>query len=266
MPKAVELTVDAAWFIADQEDAGSFPWVLAIIPPYRDQSDRAAFASRQTAELDRLGVVEDGQISPAVRQWIRIVCEPECWLELRYVRGVDGKRLRGIVARRHGETVVALRNAQFITFSPVGGDVDHRFAEIVTAGLPRREPADFAEFELPAHVGAKADEQIRDGADLFRVMDYLGIPDSARPVVSAVFDSPQSYVEVVAGQRCGAARHTTDVGVAVVDTVAGRVVVSPARAFDGRWVSTFAPGTPAAITRSVTELIATLPDGEYAGQ
>ena len=29
----------------------------------------------------------------------------------------------------------------------------------------------------------------------------------------------------------------------IVDTAAGRVLVSPSRAFDGEWVSTFAPGT-----------------------
>ena len=49
--------------------------------------------------------------------------------------------------------------------------------------------------------GARADERLRSGAPLTEVLDYLGIPKSARPVVESVFSGPRSYVEVVAGCR-----------------------------------------------------------------
>lgn len=264
MPDAVELTVESAWFIADEFAAGTFPWVLAITPPYTDASHCSAFVKRQTAELMRLGILTGGQVAPAVRQWIHTVCCPDRWLELRYVGpGSSRDLLRGIVARRGAQTVVALRNAGLVTFSALPIEDPHALVTAVTAGLSGRPPALFDEFALPTTVGARADRQMREGAGLASVMDYLGIPHSARAFVESVFTGPRSYVEVVAGQRRGAVRQTTEVGIAVVDAVAGRAVISPTRAFDGEWVSTFAPGTPFAIALALEDLSAGLPDGRW---
>ncbi len=115
-PNAVELTVDAAWFIADAVGAGSFPWALAITPPYRDASERVAFTARQIEDLTRLGVVsaDTGRIDPRVAEWIKVVCFPDRWLELRYVgirsasASEPAEMLRGFVARRSERTVNAL--------------------------------------------------------------------------------------------------------------------------------------------------------------
>lgn len=265
MPDAVELTADSAWFIGDATGAGTFPWVLAITPPYRDESDRAGFAARQTAELTRLGVMTAGQVEPVVQRWVQTICRPERWLELRYVGSATSSRdlLRGIVARRGERTVVALRNAGLVTFSELQIDEPHDLVPVVTAGLPGRAPALFDEFALPASVGARADRQLREGAELSGVMDYLCVPDSARFFVQSAFAGPRSYVELVAGQRYGTRQQTTEVGVAVMDTTAGRAVISPTRAFDGEWVSTFAPGTPFAIARALEHLAMTLPDGRW---
>ena len=49
----------------------------------------------------------------------------------------------------------------------------------------------------------------------------------------------------------------------LVDTTAGRVLVSPSRAFDGEWVSTFRPGTPFATAVAIEQLTSFLPDGEW---
>src|SRR5579875_3248996 len=126
-PNAVELTVEQAWFIAESVGAGTFPWVLAITTPYTDAGQRGAFVERQTAELTRMGLMSaDAVINPAVADWIRVVCFPDRWLDLRYVgpdTGPDrGDMLRGIVARRGDKTVVALRNAQLVTFTAMNID------------------------------------------------------------------------------------------------------------------------------------------------
>lgn len=266
-PNAVELTADAAWFIADTVGAGAFPWVLGITPPYRDGSQRAAFVARQTEELTGLGVIagEPGRISSAVADWIKVVCFPERWLELRYVRtgSGSGELLRGIVARRGGQTVVALRNAQLVTFTALTVDDPYALVPILAVGLGNRAPAQFAEFVLPARVGARADEQLRGGADLAGVLDFLGVPQSARAAVKAVFTGPCSYVEVVAGRNQDGSHSTTDVGIALVDTSEGRILVSPAKASDGEWISTYAPGNPFAIALAIENLAATLPDGQW---
>jgi hypothetical protein len=70
-------------------------------------------------------------------------------------------------------------------------------------------------------------------------------------------------VEIVAGCRHGGRHTRTEVGMSVVDTPAGRVLVSPARAFDGEWISTFSPGTPFAIGVAVEQLTGQLPDGHW---
>ena len=116
---------------------------------------------------------------------------------------------------------------------------------------------------MPTRVGARADERLRSGAPLAEVLDYLGIPKSARPVVESVFAGPRSYVEIVAGCHRDGRHATTEVGMSIVDTTAGRVLVSPSRAFDDEWVSTFSPGTPFAIAVAVEQLISSLPDGHW---
>lgn len=271
-PNAVELTVDHAWFIAETIGAGSFPWVLAITSPYSDAAQRQAFLDRQRAELTRMGLVSDGGIvNPVVADWIRVVCFPERWLDLRYVGPAKdaagtGELLRGIVAQRSAttaKTIVALRSAQLITFTAMDIGDPRALVPVLGVGLAQQPPARFDAFSMPTRVGARADERLRSGAPLAEVVDYLGIPQSARPVVESVFTGPRSYVEIVAGCRRDGRHATTEVGMSIVDAEAGRVLVSPSRAFDGEWVSTFAPGTPFAIAVAIEQLIALLPEAEW---
>jgi EspG family len=269
-PNAVELTVDHAWFIAETIGAGTFPWVLAITTPYRDAAQRAAFLQRQKTELIQLGLVsESGAVNPAVAEWIKVVCFPDRWLDLRYLGPAEGGLLRGIIAQRAvvtgrtPKTIVALRSAQLITFTAMDIDDPRALVPVLGVGLAQRPPAQFDEFTMPARVGARADERLRSGAPLAEVLDYLGIPKSARSVVESVFAGPRSYVEIVAGCHRDGRHATTEVGMSIVDTTEGRVLVSPSRAFDDEWVSTFSPGTPFAIAVAVEQLIGGLPDGQW---
>src|ERR1700753_1887717 len=104
-PNAVEVTVDHAWFVAETIGAGSFPWVLAITPPYCDAAQRNAFFVRQRADLIRMGLLsEDGVVNPAGADWIKTVCFPARWLDLRNLGPSSatgaGELLRGIVVQR----------------------------------------------------------------------------------------------------------------------------------------------------------------------
>ncbi|EFV14568.1 ESX secretion-associated protein EspG [Segniliparus rugosus] len=273
-PVAAELTVEQAWFLGERLGAGAFPWALAITAPYQDERQRVRLGAQHAKDLAEVGVVgADGSVDPSVAGWIHTVCRPDRWLELRYVVAsphADGdpgsahpKLLRGFVARTQSQTVVALRNAQLVAFTAIEADEPSALVPSVVAGLSQRAPAQFPEFTLPAEAGAKADEKLRSGASLDDVVERLGIPPAARPVVQAALRGRRSYVEVVAGQRDGAAKRSTEVGVSVVDTGAGRVLVSPRRAADGVWLSTFAPGTPFAIAVAVDQLTAELPEGRW---
>ena len=260
---AVELTVDAAWHIAESVGAGSFPWVLAITPP-QVQPRGAGAQDQLRADLIRTRVMSDrGSVDPAVVRWIRTVCAPQRWLELRYVRGTGTDVLRGLVARRDEHTVVALRSGGLVTFTELDISDPGLLAPIVTAGLPGRPPAKFAEFVLPTKVGARADERLRAGADLDGVLDHLGLPASAVPVVRSVFTGARSYVEVRAGSARDGVHSLTEVGVGIIDAEAGRLLVHPERAVDGEWISTFSPGTPFAIALALDRLTEALPDGRW---
>lgn len=204
-----------------------------------------------------------GSVDPHVARWLRIVCAPDRWLELRYVRGNGTDLLRGLVARRNEETVVALRTGALVTFTELDISDPAQLAPVVTAGLPGRAPARFAEFALPTRVGVRADERLRAGADLGAVLDHLAVPASAIPVVRSVFTQSRSYVEVRAGSAHDGVHNLSEVGVGITDAEAGRVLVSPERAADGEWVSTFAPGTTFAIALALDRLTETLPDGRW---
>lgn len=260
---AVELSAEQAWFLADRLGAGGFPWVLAITQPYSEPAAKADFDADQVAALTRMGVLSpDGSVHPAVAHWIRIVCRPRRHLELRWVSG-SGAMLRGILARRGDDTVAALRSDQLMTCSALTIASPEALVPVLTAGLSGRAPARFDEFAMPAHIGARADERLRRGESLDDVMDHLGIPPTAHAVVRAAFAPGRSYVEIVAGDHRDGHRVSTDVGVSIVDTSAGRVVVAPVKAADGTWISTFAPGTDLAVAAAVARLTATLPDGPW---
>ncbi|MCV7281518.1 ESX secretion-associated protein EspG [Mycolicibacterium flavescens] len=260
---AVELTAEQAWFVADRTGVGGYPWVLAVTPPYSDLAARGRVETRLTAELVELGVMSaDGTVNNAVRQWVTTTCRARRWLELRFVRGA-GSMLRGHVGRRDDATVVALRSGGLVTLTALDLHHPQALVPVLTAGLSGRAPARFDEFAIPARIGARADEQLRNGAELAEVIEFLGVPPSARAVVEAAYSTDRSYVEVVAGDHRDGHRISTDVGVSVVDTREGRVLVHPSKAFDGEWVSTFTPGTPHAIATAVERLTATLPDGVW---
>ncbi|MGV0785035.1 ESX secretion-associated protein EspG [Mycolicibacterium peregrinum] len=260
---AVELTTDQAWYLAEVLGAGAYPWVLAITPPYSEPVQRAGFVAEQAAELTRMGVLDaGGGVNPRVAQWVRLACRATQWLDLRFVSG-PGDLLRGIVARRDGRTVVVLRNAQLVTFTEMDIAHPHALGPVLTAGLSNRKPARFEEFALPAAAGARADEQIRNGTPLTEVLGFLGVPASARSIVEAVFDGRRTYVEIVAGEHRDGHRVTTQVGVSIIDTPGGRILVSPSKAFDGEWISTFTAGSADAIAMAVERLTASLPSGSW---
>ncbi len=261
---AVELTADAAWLVAESVGAGSFPWVLAITPPLTEPREVTATLGRLRAELTRVEVMSaDERMDPTVARWVRTVCAPDRWLELRYVRGAGTDLMRGVVARRGQHTVVALRSGELVTFTELDISDPAFLAQVVSAGLPGRAPARFAEFVLPTRVGVRADERLRAGADLDGVLESLGLPASAVPVVHSVFSGPRSYLEVRAGRAHDGARSLSEVGIGIVDAAAGRVLVSPERAADGEWLSTYAPGTPFAIALALERLTETVPDGGW---
>ena len=100
----------------------------------------------------------------------------------------------------------------------------------VAAELLVARPLTSPSSPCPRSVGARADQRIPQRSTFPEVLDFLGIPDGARHVVSSAFaGSPRTYVEIVAGEHRDGPHVTTDVGVSIVDCVQARILVSPMR-------------------------------------
>ncbi|EFV14685.1 ESX secretion-associated protein EspG [Segniliparus rugosus] len=257
-PDAVELTAAQAWFIADQIGAGEYPWSLAITQPFGSPLVADKIADELRQELAALGVIgKDGEIDQRVATWVRTVCAARRCFEARTVRGgvpaLDARsnQLRTLVAQQDGLTVVAMRAGALVTFTQLGAPHPRTLASVLTAGLPGAEPAKFRQFALPTSDGAKADERLRAGVSADAVLAGLGIPEEASAALRAMFAGPRSYVEISFRSKPGSAEN---IGIGVLDTVAGRVLVAPSRAPDGQWVSTFSPGTAAAVAAALAAL------------
>ena len=63
-----------ACFVAESAGAGYFPWVLAITPPYAEESLRPAFEARMRAELSELGVMVADRVTAPVTRWVTTAC------------------------------------------------------------------------------------------------------------------------------------------------------------------------------------------------
>lgn len=264
--KAVEVTAEQAWFLADHLGAGSYPWKLAITGTYVDPSERESFNERCRTELAAAGVFdEQGNVSPAVAAAVRGICRAGQWLE--WLTIVDaGQMLRGVLARTSADTaVVALRYAQMVTFTPMQLAHSEALVPIITTGLPEdQHPARFNEFELSMDIGKKIDERVSRGADLAEALVDLGISESDADIMSMARSGKRITVELTAHEAVNGARHQTDVSVNLISTDVGLILVSPTSGSPGSGgVSLFSPAEPFAVAMAVRDLTARLPSGTW---
>lgn len=263
--EAVELTAQHAWFLADHLHAGSYPWKLAITAPYTDPSDRDAFNRQCIDELTEAGVFDvQGHVKPSVAESIRVVCQAHQWLEWLTIVDQD-QILRGVLARSTPpDAVVALRYAQMVTFTPLQLTHTESVVPIIAAGLPEQPPAQFDEFCLPMDTGKAIDARIGRGADVVETLTELGIPEWEAEIMEVARTGDHINVEITAHEATNGARHETDVGINVISTEVGRILVSP-QAGEPRagGSSVFAPADQFSVAMAVRDLTARLPSGTW---
>ncbi|HLR99565.1 ESX secretion-associated protein EspG [Mycolicibacillus parakoreensis] len=264
--QAVEVTTEQAWFLADLLRAGTYPWKLAITTPYADPGDHAAVAQRCTEELTGQGIVDArGHVLPVVADAIRTTCRSRQRLEWLTVIDQD-QILRGVLARADtsGEAVVALRHAQMVTFTPLHIDSGLALVPVVTAGLDDQPPARFTEFSLPMEVGVALDKRIAAGADIVAELVDLGVPESDAQVMEIARIGDHPFTEITAQETSNGSSRATDVGVTVINTEIGRILVSTA-ADEPRagGESVFAPAEPLAVAVALRELTDRLPERNW---
>lgn len=264
--EAIEVTAHQAWFLADYLSAGSFPWKLAVTAPYFEPAERESFHEQALAELTTSGVIDsEGTVKPSAAHSIRTICRSSHWLE--WVTMVDPDQiLRGVLARGPGAAaVVALRYAQMITFTPMQLAHSEAVVPIISAGLPADvQPAQFSEFELSIDVGTAIDGRIARGAHVAETLIDLGVPEHTADIMEIAYTGDRITVEVTAHEATNGARHQTDVGVSLISTEIGLILVSPTPGQSRAGAtSVFAPGEPFAIAMAVRDLTGRLPSGPW---
>ncbi len=263
---AVEVTADQAFYLADRLRAGSYPWRLAITSPYIDPAEMEAFNARCAEQLADSGVLDgQGRVHPAVADMVRAVCRAHQWLE--WLTVIDADRiLRGVLARTSSSgpsAVVALRYAHLVTFTAMQIDHSEGVVPIVTAGLEDQRPASFTEFAIPMDLGVRVDKRIAAGAEVSAVLADLDIPERAAEVMELALDGQRSFVEITAHDVVEGAPHSTDVSVSVINSAAGRILVSPGDEPRHGGDSTFGPGDSFAIAVALRDLTARLPSRSW---
>lgn len=261
------MTARHAWFLADRLGAGSYPWKLAITVPFADPAQRNSFNQQCLDELLAQEILDDqGRISPALAESIQVICNPRQWLE--WLTIIDQDRvLRGVMARSSTSSdrvVVALRYAQMVTFTPLQLTHSEAVVPIITTGLPDQPPARFDEFMLPMDTGKAIDTRIARGADVVDTLIDLGVPERDAQVMEVAHTGTWATIELTAHEALNGARHQTDVCVNLLNTDAGRIVVSPpADEPRAGGQSVFAPGDAFTLAMAVRDLTARLPAGVW---
>lgn len=273
----VELTAQEAWFLADHLHAGSFPWTLAITGAYTNPAERGFFNEQMTKQLSEESstrpipvMSENGVVRTDVASWIRTVCASRQWLTWQITRSSDPNAIgRGVLARTDvfPNVVVALRWAQMVAFTPMEVAYSEALVPIITTGIEEKAPARFEDFTIKMDAGARADQLIKDGADSYEVAQSLGVPESAANLMAFARSEEVVNVEVQAHDAVNGSRRETDVSVNLLNTVAGRILVSPpAGGLREGGESVFSPADPFAVAVALRDLTARLPSGTWFPQ
>ncbi len=261
-PLAVELNVDAALMLATVAGIDSYPPVLALRPNIYLVEDRKRVHEHVGAQLAEVGVLVDGRVHPTVSHWLHCLHRPDMELVARIVdTGLDGETrgmLRISFVRAGEDHVLALRDDDHVVFQKVfhqGRGID-TLASVLISALGTVPALDFepmsATFEQLDEVPADADERRT-------ALIELGAQPRTASALTRALDQVVRRAEILVIEHHDGGSVTPEVALSILDTLSGRVVVTPSRAMDGEMWSTYLPGDDAAIQRGVTALIDLLP-------
>lgn len=263
---SAEFNLDQMLMLQQLLKVTRFSDVLEVRPPlhYIDDERRTAAQADALAVLTQQGVVEGGEVTePTIAQWIRVLQRPDIELMARIWR--KDTELGMCVCRRGPLHVVAMRYGDLYTVQPLStGEEITSVAQVVApiqAVLGDGEPAAFEPINLLVDEGAAIDRRVAKGANYYQELIAAGVAEpSARFVTDAlergeeVWRSEIGAIEYVPGGQV-----LSKAGVGVFDTPKGRIIAAPSLALDGRLWSTFAPGTPVRLVKSVELIVETLP-------
>lgn len=261
-PVAIDLNVDAALVLRHLAGIDSYPPVLALMPNIYRVEDRDRVHAVVTDQLIEAGMVIDGRVHPTIEHWLRCLYRPDVELVARIIdTGLDGgpKDMLRLSLVRSGETqVLAVRSDDHVVIQSVPAG-ERRLDALTGALSAALGPADALEFTPLSAWAEDFTEVPAEPAERRRALVELGAESRTASLLARVMNEIVRRAEIVVTEHHDGTTPRPEVCMTVLDTVSGRIVVTPSMALDGRIRATYAPGDDAALHAGVAALVDLLP-------
>ncbi|WP_330232498.1 ESX secretion-associated protein EspG [Nocardia sp. NBC_00508] len=261
-PVSIELNVDAALLLQEMVGIDAYPAVLALVPNVYRLEDQKRVHAVVAQELAEAGVTDGERVDPTVEHWLRCLDRPDMEVvAIVLTTGLDDEpqtMLRFSLVRRGDTHVLAVRcddNVVIQTMFQDGHNLEH-----VTAALAAAlGPAQVLQFTPMTTTVEQLDEVPAEPDERRQALLELGAqPQTAAALTRALAEVVRRAEILVVEHRDGGSTQT-EACVSVLDTLSGRLIVTPSRAMDGEIWSTFAPGDDVALRSGIGALIDLLP-------
>ncbi|WP_280253535.1 ESX secretion-associated protein EspG [Nocardia abscessus] len=261
-PVAIDLNVDAALLLKEMVGIDSYPPVLALLPNIYRLEDRDRVHAVVTEELTEAGIIDGDSVHPVVEHWLRCLYRPDVELVARILAtGVDGEpqgMLRFSLVRSGDTHVLALRCDDEVVIQTMFQDRQN--LDNVTAALAAAlGPAEVLRFTPMTTTVEQLREVPSEPDERRQALLELGAQPHTAAVLTRAFAEVARRAEILVIEHQDGVSAQTEVSVSVLDTLSGRLIVTPSRAMDGELWSTFAPGDDAALRSGIGALIDLLP-------
>lgn len=267
-PVSIDLTVDAALVLRDLVGIDAYPPVLAILPNIFRIEDRERVRKVVTGQLTEAGIVSGDTVHPVVARWLRCLERPEVELAARIIDNGRGGHtptmLRISLVRAGADHVLAVRCEDDVVIQQVFHEGRH--LNTLTAALKSAlgdypalefEPFTVATAELSAVTG--------DPDDWRAALRELGAVPHTASVLARAFGETVRRAEVIMLEHRagGSGLPEMNAATSVLDTLSGRLIVTPAAALDGQLRSTFRPGDDSSLRSGINALVELLPSRSW---
>jgi hypothetical protein len=255
----VEVTIDGMLVIADRLQLIEFPAALGIRQNIPQDDLRKLVWDQVEKDLTAQGVLNElGQVHPTVAAIVDTLSRPDRTLEGRWWRGDvgSGVMVRFAVCRKGGRHVIAARHGELIALQLVAAQVG--LAGMVTAVLGPATPANVEPLTGVASELAECTTAAQ--------LAGLGVAPATARVYAEIVGNPDSWVEIIAGERHPGGTYTqTQVAAGVLDSPLGRLVSLPRRVH-GELYGSFLPGSQENLQRTLDGLLEFLPSRAWLDQ